>query len=252
MSTAQKSEEESARYTRRLALKALNLSKPANGTVVCCPVFPPRISRLAWYEATELILVSSTGSSKSLDSSLKRHNAFIKKIRQSVGAENRDQLLKDIETLSLEKHVDELDGAVLEGISKCKSEKDVWSAVEVRLCPPSCCLWSISRKTGVVGSQVISAVHRRFPKSFTPSAVISLSAALGAPSRASLASLPPEQREKEDTARVAKQRPILRVCSELALVGIIRDAPDRSGGEWIMKVLKELVRFVAAWSRLLL
>jgi len=73
--------------------------------------------------------------------------------------------------------------------------------------------------------------------------VASLSAALVAPSRASLASLPTEQREKEDATRVARQRPVLRVCSELALVGIIRDAPGRSGGEWMMKVLKELVCF---------
>ena len=71
----------------------------------------------------------------------------------------------------------------------------------------------------------------------------SLSAALAAPSRASLASLPLEQREKEDVSRVSRQRPVLRVCSELALVGIIKDAPGRSGGEWMMKVLKELVRF---------
>lgn len=71
-----------------------------------------------------------------------------------------------------------------------------------------------------------------------------LAAALAAPSRASLAALPPEQREKEDTARITKQRPVLRVCSELALVGIIRESPDRSGGEWIMKALKELVRCV--------
>jgi len=99
-------------------------------------------------------------------------------------------------------------------------------------------------RTGVVGLQIISAIHRRFPTSFTPKAVTSLSAALAAPSRTSLASLPPEQREKEDSARVARQRPILRVCSELALVGIIKDAPDRSGGEWIMKVLKELVRSI--------
>jgi len=79
--------------------------------------------------------------------------------------------------------------------------------------------------------------------------VTSLSAALAAPSRTSLASLPPEQREKEDSARVARQRPILRVCSELVLVGIIKDAPDRSGGEWIMKVLKELVSLIVPWNR---
>lgn len=104
---------------------------------------PPHISHPAWYEAAEFILASSAGSSKSLDSSLKRHTAFLKKTRQSVGAENRDQLLKDIETLSLEKYVDELGSAVLEGIQRCKSERDVWSAVEVRLYP--CCLWSASR-----------------------------------------------------------------------------------------------------------
>jgi len=51
-----------------------------------------------------------------------------------------------------------------------------------------------------------------------------------------------EQREKEEATRVARQRPILRVCAELALIGIIRDAPSRSGGEWIMKALRDLVR----------
>ena len=139
MSAAQKSEEETARYTRRISLRALNVFKPANGTVVCCPVRPACILHPARYEPTELISFSLTDSSKPLDSSLKRHTAFIKKIRQSVGAENRDQLLKDIETLSLEKHVDELDSAVLEGISRCKSERDVWSAVEVRFYCPSYC-----------------------------------------------------------------------------------------------------------------
>jgi len=76
--------------------------------------------------------------------------------------------------------------------------------------------------------------------------VAALSAALSAPSRAALSALAPEQREKDDAARITRQRPILRVCAELALVGIIRDTPTRSGGEWIMKGLKELVRFLFA------
>ena len=63
---------------------------------------------------------------------MKRHTALIKRIRQSVGVENRDQIIKDVETLSLEKYVDELAGAVLEGIARCKTEKDIWSAAEVR------------------------------------------------------------------------------------------------------------------------
>jgi regulator of nonsense transcripts 2 len=71
--------------------------------------------------------------------------------------------------------------------------------------------------------------------------VANLSSALSSPSRPSLAALAPEQREKEDTARVTRQRPVIRVCSELALVGIIKDASDRSGAEWMMKAIKELV-----------
>ena len=70
--------------------------------------------------------------SKALDSSLKRHTALTKRIRQSLGAENYAQILKDIESLSLEKYIDEMSGAVMEGLGRCKTEKDVWSAVEVR------------------------------------------------------------------------------------------------------------------------
>jgi hypothetical protein len=80
-----------------------------------------------------LFQILGTDSSKALDSSLKRHTALIKRIRQSVGADNHDQLLKDIDSLSLEKYVDEIAGAVIEGITRCKTEKDVWSAVEVHL-----------------------------------------------------------------------------------------------------------------------
>ena len=57
-----------------------------------------------------------------------------------------------------------------------------------------------------------------------------------------LASLALEQREKDDSIRIARQRPVLRVCAELALVGIIRDGLERSGGEWIMKAVRDLVR----------
>ena len=69
--------------------------------------------------------------SSGLDSSLKRHQALIKRMRQSMAAENHSQILKDIETLSLEKYVDEIAGAAAEGIGRCKTEKDIWSAVEV-------------------------------------------------------------------------------------------------------------------------
>jgi regulator of nonsense transcripts 2 len=182
-----KTDEEKMRYTKRAKLKELNKN------------------------------VKGQESSK-LDSSLKRHTALIKRMRQSIGAENREHILKDIDSLSLEKYIDEIAGAVVEGVGRCKTEKDVWSAVEI-----------------------ISALHRRFSAVFTPALVSLLLGALAAPSRAALSALAPEQREKDDSARVTRQRPILRVCSELALVGIIQDGPRRSGGEWIMKVLKDLL-----------
>ncbi|KAG7440017.1 ARM repeat-containing protein [Guyanagaster necrorhizus] len=182
-----KQDDEKSRYAKRAALKELNTN----------PV--PK-------------------ESSKLDSSLRRHTALIKRIRQSVASDNRDQILKDIDSLSLEKYVDEIAGAIVEGTSRCKTEKDVWSAVEV-----------------------ISAIYRRFPSSFGAALVPFLTSALSSPSRTSFSNLPPEQREKEDSSRVTRQRPALRVCSELALVGVIKDAPSRSGGEWIMKVLKELL-----------
>jgi regulator of nonsense transcripts 2 len=72
--------------------------------------------------------------------------------------------------------------------------------------------------------------------------VSALAATLAAPNRAALNALAPEQREREDAARLARQRPALRVTAELALVGVLRDVSGKSGGEWVMKCLKELVR----------
>lgn len=99
-------------------------------------------------------------------------------------------------------------------------------------------LQAIARLTGC---QIVSALHRRFPAAFTPGLVSTLFTALAPPPKGSLASLAPELREKEDSSRVSRQRPILRVSAELALVGIIRDAPGRSGGDWVIKVVKDLV-----------
>ena len=73
--------------------------------------------------------------------------------------------------------------------------------------------------------------------------VLAFSSAIGVPNRAALSGLTLEQREREDAARIVRQRPILRVCSELAVVGVIRDSSGRSGGEWIMKALKDLVNY---------
>lgn len=158
-------------------------------------------------------------------------------MRQSIGLDYRDQIIKDIDSLSLEKYIDEVAGAALDGIARCKTEKDAWAAVEVRD--------STFCKNCTHMLQVICTLHRRFPTSFSPTFVDMLASAIAAPSRTALSALPPDQREKEDAARISRQRPVLRVCSELALVGVIKDSPTRSGGEWIMKAIKELVQHPA-------
>ena len=108
--------------------------------------------------------------------------------------------------------------------------------------------------------QIISALHRRFPKTFTPALIAHLGASLS-PGRASIvpsqtnstapspagnvpSSMITTQTDKDDTSRITRQRPVLRVSAELSLVGIIRDTAGRSGGEWIMKIMKELVSLI--------
>lgn len=102
--------------------------------------------------------------------------------------------------------------------------------------------------THICTPQVISALHRRFPTIFTPALITALASVLVPSNKAALAAMAPEQREKEEAARVTRQRPVIRVCAELALVGVIRDAPSRSGGEWVMKALRDLVRFPDAYA----
>ncbi|KAK7005600.1 nonsense-mediated mRNA decay factor [Favolaschia claudopus] len=169
-------------------------SGPPNGSHSNTRIDDER-ARLAKRKSLKALNATPTSQESSrLDSSLKRHTALIKRMRLSMAMDNRDQILKDIDTLSLEKYVDEIVGAALEGIARCKTEKDVWSAVEI-----------------------ISALHRRFPATFTPAMVSALSGALAAPSRATLAALAPEQREKDDTARVIRQRPVLRLSNDPTL-----------------------------------
>jgi hypothetical protein len=82
------------------------------------------------HETTKIFLAPNKAS---LDSSLKRHTALIKRTKLSIGLENRDQNLKDIETLTLEKYVEEIASSLMEGLSRCKTDKDIWAATEVPL-----------------------------------------------------------------------------------------------------------------------
>jgi len=67
----------------------------------------------------------------SLDSSLKKNTAFIKRLRTSLNADSQASLLKDIAGLSLEKYIPEVIAAASEGLQKCKTISDTFTATEV-------------------------------------------------------------------------------------------------------------------------
>ncbi|KAI8142032.1 armadillo-type protein [Fennellomyces sp. T-0311] len=140
---------------------------------------------------------------KNLDSNIKKNTTFIKKCKTSLAADSTQQLLNDIKKLSLEKYISEVVGGVLEGMLKCKSSNDIASCVEV-----------------------ISALHQRFPDTFTLLLTYNLAKALQPASRQYLASLPQDQRDKEEATRISRQRTYLRISVELWLVGVLRNVQD--------------------------
>ncbi|KAF9920881.1 hypothetical protein FBU30_009178 [Linnemannia zychae] len=145
---------------------------------------------------------------RNLDSNIKKNTAFIKKCKTGLTADVSTQLLNDIKKLSLEKYISEIVAAILEGLLRCKLSADVTAATEV-----------------------ISALHQRFPDTFTQLFTYHLAKAL-APSpklthqQLAQAGTTPEQREKEESARISRQRVLSRVATELWLVGVLRNVED--------------------------
>lgn len=114
-----KLDDETARYERRRALRELNATTSRTST---------QSQRMM--SSPHALPYSEPGNS--LDSSLKRHTALIKRMKLSMGAENRDQIIRDLDTLTLEKYIEEIVSASAEGCLRCKTDKDTWAAVEVR------------------------------------------------------------------------------------------------------------------------
>lgn len=67
----------------------------------------------------------------SLDSNLKKNTAFVKRVKQGLGADAKEQLIKEMRTLNLDKYLDEIVASIVEGLSKCVNAKDSFAAVEV-------------------------------------------------------------------------------------------------------------------------
>jgi regulator of nonsense transcripts 2 len=151
--------------------------------------------------------------SGSLDSSLKKNTAFIKRLRASLNADNQSALLKDLSSLSLEKYIPEVVAAASEGLQKCKTGSDILAAVEVG-----------SSKFNL--TQVVSALHQRFGSAFTSPLTGNILRALAPSSATQLASLTADQRDKEESARLIRQRVFLKVATELWLVNVLRNVSD--------------------------
>ncbi|KAK0629756.1 armadillo-type protein [Bombardia bombarda] len=141
---------------------------------------------------------------KSLDSTLKKNTAFIKRLRTAISPATLPTFLQEIRTVSLSKYLSEIISACYEGLCRLKSPGEIEAGVEI-----------------------VSALHQRFgPDDFTEYLGWLLGKAMATPDRGVLKGLAPEAREKEEKDRLVRQRVLLRVVTELWLVGVLRTLDD--------------------------
>ncbi|EAA32521.2 hypothetical protein GE21DRAFT_6662 [Neurospora crassa] len=153
----------------------------------------------AWNGEKDLFPVS-----KSLDSTLKKNTAFIKRLRTTISAATQSTFLQEIRTVSLSKYLSEIISACYEGLCKLKSPGDIEAGVEI-----------------------VSALHQRFgPADFTEHLGWLLGKGMATPDKSFLKTLTPEAREKEEKDRLVRQRVLLRVVTELWLVDVLRTLDD--------------------------
>lgn len=142
--------------------------------------------------------------SKSLDSTLKKNTAFIKRLRTTISAATQSTFLQEIRTVSLSKYLSEIISACYEGLCKLKSPGDIEAGVEI-----------------------VSALHQRFgPADFTEHLGWLLGKGMATPDKSFLKTLTAEAREKEEKDRLVRQRVLLRVVTELWLVDVLRTLDD--------------------------
>jgi regulator of nonsense transcripts 2 len=140
----------------------------------------------------------------SLDSSMKKNTAFIKRLRTAINASSQSQFLQEIRTLSLHKYLSEIISACYEGLCKLKTPGEIATGVEI-----------------------VSALHQRFGSAeFTGYIGWYIGRGLATPDKAHLKALSQEVRDREEKERLARQRVLLRVATELWLVGVLRSLDD--------------------------
>jgi regulator of nonsense transcripts 2 len=140
----------------------------------------------------------------SLDSSMKKNTAFIKRLRTAINASAQTQFLQEMRTLSLHKYLSEIISACYEGLCKLKTPGEIAAGVEI-----------------------VSALHQRFgPAEFTGYIGWYIGRGLATPDKSQLKTLAQDVRDREEKERLARQRVLLRVATELWLVGVLRSLED--------------------------
>ena len=160
-----------------------------------------------------VILVSITLALGNLDASLKKNTSFIKKLKMSTTSTSVSSILQDIKSLKIDKYLSEIVSAILE--SKLKTSTDIASAVEI-----------------------ISLLHQRYAEV----AVMfkeSLLKPMGPPP--STVGMSTEQRDREESIRIAKQKSYLRLLTDLYLSGVINDEGSKPDMGIIGSALKDMV-----------
>lgn len=143
-------------------------------------------------------------TNSALDSSLKKNTAFIKRLRTAITAASTNTFLQEIRALSLQKYLSEVISASYEGLCKLKTPGEIAAGVEI-----------------------VSALHQRFgPSEFTCYLGWLLGRGLSTPDKSQLKSLGQDAREKEEKERMVRQRVLLKVVTELWLVGLLRSLDD--------------------------
>ncbi|ODV65807.1 ARM repeat-containing protein [Hyphopichia burtonii NRRL Y-1933] len=128
-------------------------------------------------------------SNAKLDSSLKKNTGFIKKIRISINQDQYKNILKDIQTLSLEKYLSEIIVSISEGLVKVNKNDDILAAIEI-----------------------ISALHQRFSIEFTPLLLSNFLTGI--------------TNQNKDEDKSSKQKNLLRLLMEFQIIGVFRTIKD--------------------------
>jgi len=106
--------------------------------------------------------------------------------------------------LSLHKYLSEIISACYEGLCKLKTPGEIAAGIEI-----------------------VSALHQRFgPSEFTTYMGWYIGRGLATPDKSQLKTLAQDIRDREEKERLARQRVLLRVATELWLVGALRSLED--------------------------